>query len=393
MRISGHGKDCSGGIMRPDGQGLPFRIDRHAKCNLVSQVVDGFRQAIRSGRYRPGDTLPTIRALAPQLGVSVRVTAEAVKVLASEGFIAPRPRLGSVVLAHDERQWRGTVAIVLAEGYGYYPTEMCACLRKVLTAAGYFCTQVTIPVVGVGTKGKRYDISMLRFVLDRNVDFAILLFRGLAVTREFEHSDVPFITVDMRRDCVPGSVGTVFLDYDSAIAALVAQCMDSGVKKVVQVCKGRGEASIVSAMSAAGIAVEKKIVDPDGIGVGRIWNLQKSAFDMFKKWMEGGAPAWPDLIYFTDDYLTSGALLALEHLRVRIPEDVRIATLSNRGCGPLAWGTLARMENDPAVHGRIVADAILSYFASGAFPKNVRLPVDYIPGDSFPVLPKSAFGG
>ena len=63
---------------------IPFKIDRKVKDGLVSQVVDGFRQAIRNGFYKAGDTLPTIRALAPRLGVSVRVTAEAVKALAAE---------------------------------------------------------------------------------------------------------------------------------------------------------------------------------------------------------------------------------------------------------------------------------------------------------------------
>ena len=70
---------------------LPFHVDRNLRTNLVDQVVDGFHQAIRSGIYRSGDTIPTVRALAPQLGVSVRVTAEAVKALAAKGLVAPRP--------------------------------------------------------------------------------------------------------------------------------------------------------------------------------------------------------------------------------------------------------------------------------------------------------------
>jgi DNA-binding transcriptional regulator YhcF (GntR family) len=42
--------------------------------------------------------LPSIRALAPALGVSVRVTAKAVKAMAAEGLVSPRSRLGSIVL-------------------------------------------------------------------------------------------------------------------------------------------------------------------------------------------------------------------------------------------------------------------------------------------------------
>lgn len=43
--------------------GIPFKIDRKVRDGLVSQVVDGFRQAIRNGFYRAGETLPTIRAV------------------------------------------------------------------------------------------------------------------------------------------------------------------------------------------------------------------------------------------------------------------------------------------------------------------------------------------
>ena len=120
---------------------LPFRVDRNLRTNLVDQVVDGFHQAIRSGIYRPGDTIPTVRALAPQLGVSVRVTAEAVKALAAKGLVAPRPRLGSVVLPRNATLWNGTVVLILPDGYGYSQTEMSSRVRQALVGAGYLCMQ------------------------------------------------------------------------------------------------------------------------------------------------------------------------------------------------------------------------------------------------------------
>ena len=66
---------------------VPFKVDRNIKTTLADQVADGFRQAIRCGYYKAGDVLPTVRDLAGSLGVSVRVTAEAVKILSRDGFI------------------------------------------------------------------------------------------------------------------------------------------------------------------------------------------------------------------------------------------------------------------------------------------------------------------
>jgi GntR family transcriptional regulator, transcriptional repressor for pyruvate dehydrogenase complex len=53
-------------------------------------VVERIRRAIHIGTYIPGDKLPPERALADQLGVSRTTLREAVRVLASEGYVESR---------------------------------------------------------------------------------------------------------------------------------------------------------------------------------------------------------------------------------------------------------------------------------------------------------------
>ena len=364
---------------------IPFKIDRKVKDGLVSQVVDGFRQAIRNGFYKAGDTLPTIRALAPRLGVSVRVTAEAVKALAAEGLVAPRPRLGSVVLARNETLWKGTVLLVMPDGYGYYHTELSGRIRQLLVGAGYLCMQVVVPGGLDARRRPHYDVSTLEFVLGRRVDLAVLLFNCAEAVRVLRRHEVPYAVVG---DCAkerPGCVGRIPFDVGAAMGAFAAHCRAAGVKRVVQVCKGGAEISAVDSLSAAGIGVVSKVISPRRNGrQGRLWDIQQATIELFRTWTAGKSFAWPDLIYVTDDYVAAAVLLALEHLHVSIPGDVRLVVFSNRGYGPVAWNSLARIENDVREHGDVVASGVLAFLETGSFPHGLRMEVVYIPGDSFP---------
>ena len=364
---------------------LPFRVDRNLRTNLVDQVVDGFHQAIRSGIYRPGDTIPTVRALAPQLGVSVRVTAEAVKALAAKGLVAPRPRLGSVVLPRNATLWNGTVVLILPDGYGYSQTEMSSRVRQALVGAGYLCMQTIVPgkVCG-GRKLGRYDVSSLEFMLSRHVDFAVLMFDCKAAANLLRRRGVPYVSVGFGDCPSAGSVGHVSFDYDVAMSDLTEACKAAGVRTAVQVCKGGGEYSAVAALSAAGVSVLRKVVSlRQSEKQGRLWDIQQATFDLFKSWTVEPSFAWPDLMYITDDYLASAALLALEHLRIDIPRQVRVVVMSNKGYGPVAWNSLARIENDPCSYGETIASGVLSFLSGEGFPTGLRLEAKYVPGDSF----------
>ena len=65
---------------------LPFTVSRNDGRKFVVQVADGLRKAIIDGYYKPGDTLPASRELAPMLGVSRIVTTAALRRLADEGW-------------------------------------------------------------------------------------------------------------------------------------------------------------------------------------------------------------------------------------------------------------------------------------------------------------------
>lgn len=72
-------------------------ISPAAEGPLYRQIVDGVRREISTGRLAPGDELPSFRALAEQLLVSLITVKRAYEELEREGIIYRRQGLGTFV--------------------------------------------------------------------------------------------------------------------------------------------------------------------------------------------------------------------------------------------------------------------------------------------------------
>lgn len=68
---------------------------------IYAQIADQVKQAILTGELAEGEALPSIRALARDLRVSVITTTRAYSDLAAEGFVANVPGKGNYVLPRD----------------------------------------------------------------------------------------------------------------------------------------------------------------------------------------------------------------------------------------------------------------------------------------------------
>jgi DNA-binding GntR family transcriptional regulator len=87
-----------------------------AHSPLHDQVVTELRQAILSGRLKPGERLVEER-LADELGVSRNPVREAIRALASEGLVEVTARRGAAVATMTEQEARETIELrALLEG-------------------------------------------------------------------------------------------------------------------------------------------------------------------------------------------------------------------------------------------------------------------------------------
>lgn len=62
-----------------------------------SQLAQTLGQRIEQGLYRPGDRLPSVRALSEEHGVSISTVQQAYRVLEDRGLVEPRPKSGYFV--------------------------------------------------------------------------------------------------------------------------------------------------------------------------------------------------------------------------------------------------------------------------------------------------------
>jgi DNA-binding GntR family transcriptional regulator len=96
--------------------GVPKRRLGEDHSSLHDRVVTELRQAILSGRLKPGERLVEGR-LADELGVSRNPVREAIRALASEGLIEVTARRGAAVATMTEQEARETIEVrALLEG-------------------------------------------------------------------------------------------------------------------------------------------------------------------------------------------------------------------------------------------------------------------------------------
>jgi len=77
---------------------VEFRIERRSGVPTYLQIVQQVKQALRIGTLRPGDRLPTAKAVVEQTAVNPNTVLKAYRELEREGLVEPRPGLGTFVL-------------------------------------------------------------------------------------------------------------------------------------------------------------------------------------------------------------------------------------------------------------------------------------------------------
>ena len=81
-----------------------LRLDFNSDRPIYQQIRDQFVVGIAQGQLRPGEKLPTVRALADEAGVNMMTVSKAYQLLKQEGYITTDRRSGTVVSAREGTQ-------------------------------------------------------------------------------------------------------------------------------------------------------------------------------------------------------------------------------------------------------------------------------------------------
>ena len=343
----------------------------------MSQVADGLRQGIVGGFYRPDDVIPSYRELADILGVSQIVTKAALRKIADEGLVVSRPRIGSVVRDRNVKQWKGHVIFLCPEGdENYAQTVLAGTLRNRLTEAGYLFTQVCLPK----KSQDKYDFTRLDAALSRSVELIVTMFARPQILSRLARQKIPYAIFGEFAKVPRSAVGVTWLNFNLAVEDFAAACKASGIRNVVEFCYC-AMCDVAQALRKVGIGIKKIQVPPNGLDTSLI-GVKRIGMEIFGRLLAKKQISCDTVYFFADDYLASGALMALSYAGLRSPEDVRIVTFSNKRLGPIYPRELARMEFDAHKAGDVLADAALEYLKTGKYPPNSVVGPVWVDGET-----------
>ena len=77
---------------------MNLELDFRSGIPIYLQVVERIKERIAAGRLKPGDQLPTVRALAQELRVNFNTVARAYRILDEVGIISTQQGRGTYIL-------------------------------------------------------------------------------------------------------------------------------------------------------------------------------------------------------------------------------------------------------------------------------------------------------
>ena len=76
---------------------VPFRVVFEPGVPIHEQVAFAARKALVSGKLRPGDAFPSVRALSKAVKIHANTAQKVISQLVTEGLLEVRPGIGTVV--------------------------------------------------------------------------------------------------------------------------------------------------------------------------------------------------------------------------------------------------------------------------------------------------------
>jgi DNA-binding transcriptional regulator YhcF (GntR family) len=356
---------------------LPFQLDRHAPEPLSAQIAAGITRAIGSGYYRVGDRLPNLDDMAVSQGVARQTIRVAIGNLVHQGVVVARRKSGIVVLEPGSSTFTSHVLHLRRGGSTYYFSTRNARLTSRLTGG-----RVRLSTIDLSPDEYGAGLPQVKAVLEGNrVDLAIIDGQTDVVGDLCRTHNVPYLAVGHERD--PGALANLLFDSETPLATLAAHIRKRGVRSLRVVGFTPGIPSILAAFRRAGLEPEPWPVSvKPKKGAGEPQDVEQAGYETLRAHL-AHPESLPDLIHFTDDYLARGGLMALVAAGIRVPGQLRVSTLTNRGYRPVFPVSLTRLEIDPVAVGDQVADLVFDLLKSGRkHPDVVVVRAAFVAGES-----------
>ncbi len=358
---------------------LPFAVDRTSNASLVEQMLQGLKNAIVRGVYKPGDSLPGIHELAAAAGVSEKVPRRALAQLAEIGWCVSKRGRNSVVVERGKKRLGRVLFFIATYNFDFYTSWMVGAVRSRILKAGYHLSTTS----AFDLRKSDGTSKLLAESLREHWDLVIECGMRPGTRRAIEDAGWPFLVLGDGGKCIASEstscIGQIELRNGLAVPEFVRACMRKNVRSVVQFLYAEGGFDVSEIM-------EKSCVSCSTVRIPRCRNqfgMYSGGYRHMVSFLKKAGGRLPDVFLFTDDHLAQSGMIAMMERGIRIPEDVKVVTHSNRGFGPFWVKPLTRLEMDPVSQGADVARAVLEYLNTRHFPKGIVLGSVWRPGKTF----------
>ncbi len=293
---------------------------------LGQQVAQRLRRLI-ARRHRPGDLLPTYRALAAELGVGLRSLCDGMNLLAAQGLVKPVRRIGTRVMRRPGRGAGGLslVAVVprgsiddLFLGYrGWILSGIGAQVESRRLSLLLFPqrNEGLVPVEEVLASGA--DSILLVGVIDPDYIAACM------------RTDLPVVLVDQADDS--GKADSVVCDNPGAARSVVQHLVGLGHRRIAYALETpvrdsdsrERAASFAQAIRDAGlVAAETCELPYNGC------NVPNARADAFMAGLRANPRAAPSAVVTDADGTLRCLRAAAQRAGLRVPGDISLAALA-----------------------------------------------------------------
>ena len=355
----------------------PIRFRLEAKGDRAQQMADGIIREISCGYWQAGDVLPTLAEFSTALDVGGHMPRTAMKRLSDAGVVQIKKHVGAIVTGKGTHKWKGRIAfITTSTRVSFYENAHAFALQEIFEAAGWEIVHISL--LERHEDDKELDLSPLKRHIKHGIDLAICFTGSRQIASALDEARVRYVFEGGTGRDFPNAETVINLETNSQKAAvqLALHWNKAKIRNILIVdFEHVMPRTITSTIFSSGIKFRQIVVKrPNSRNY--LQDIQQAGLDAVDRFFaaERNRANPPDAIFFYDDYLAAGGLIALAATGLRVPEDIRVATLANKGLGPVWFKPLTRLEYDPVGNARLIGDYVLKLLADKkATPPTLQL--------------------
>jgi DNA-binding LacI/PurR family transcriptional regulator len=359
-------------------------IDPRSDLGIAAQIRARIAFLVADGELAPGERLPSVRALATQLGVNVNTIRAAYAGLERDGLVSTRHGVGTVVLAEPTARLpagvrplgMNAVAVLIA---GLDPFYL-PLLRGIEDVAA---EQGTLVVIVDARDSRRLAEAMIRRLIARGVDGIIgVSIAGIADLLEGGQTThlglPPIVYVDQ-----PHRKGHVLLfDGDTAGYIATRHLCEHGHQRVGIVTAPRSWPNVKEVYEGYARALQAtgRLLDPHLVAEVEAFTIEAGGHGLAQL-LEQAQP--PTAVFAAGELLALGALQEAQARQLNVPTQLALCGYTDSPTATLVRPALT-MVSVPAQEIGIRAMRTLAKLIDGKTlrPRRITLPVELVLRDS-----------